>query len=43
MKLDKIFYWIGLNVSKHPILVIIISLTIMTITLGGLMFLEFDV
>ncbi len=43
MKLDKIFYWIGLKVSKHPILVIVTSLTFMAILLGGLMFLEFDV
>lgn len=43
MKLDKIFYWIGLKVSKHPIMVIIISLFIITIIMGGLMFLEFDV
>jgi hypothetical protein len=43
MKLDKIFYWIGLKVSKHPILVIISSLSIMAIILGGIMFLEFDV
>jgi hypothetical protein len=43
MKLDKIFYWIGYKVSKHPILVIITSLSIMAIILGGIMFLEFDV
>lgn len=43
MKLDKIFYWIGYKVSNHPILVIITSLSIMAVILGGIMFLEFDV
>jgi len=43
MKLDKLFYWIGLKVSKQPVFVIIVSLAIMAVLLGGLMFLEFDV
>lgn len=43
MKLDKFFYFIGLKISKHPIITIILSLSIMTLILSGLIFLEFEV
>lgn len=43
MKLDTLFYSIGLFISNHPVKVIIVSISIMTIILSGLMFLEFEV
>lgn len=43
MKLDKIFYWIGLKVSIHPLKVIAVSVLVLAIILSGLMFLEFEV
>jgi len=43
MKLDKVFYYIGLKIARHPVITIILSLSIMTLICSGLLFLEFEV
>lgn len=43
MKLDKLFFWVGKKIARHPETVIILSLLSMSIILSGLIFLEFEV
>ena len=43
MKLDKLFFWIGKKIARHPETVIILSLLSISIILSGLIFLEFEV
>jgi hypothetical protein len=43
MKLDKIFYKLGYKISKHPVLVIVLTFITLMLILSGLIFLEFEV
>jgi hypothetical protein len=43
MKLDRLFFELGYNISKHPFYTIIISLAVVGILLTGLLFLQFEV
>lgn len=43
MRLDKLFYWLGYNISKHPVTTILLSVCIVGFITSGLMFLSFEV